>query len=108
MPKQPKQLSMQTLLDVIKALEIDVPIMRCEEDPTTGSVTVYLYGGEVKHWPPTAQAEIVGAQGLRPGDAQGLRPGADPNPMPHFTPPPVTRSQLTKSQRAKKSQTKST
>lgn len=78
---------MQTLLDVIKALEIDVPVMRIEEDPTTGAVTVYLYGGEVKHWPPAAQAEIVPS-----------------NPMPHFTPPPVTRSTLAKSQRSKKSQ----
>ena len=85
-----KQLSMQTLLDAIQALGIDVPIMRVEEDKN-GAITVHLYGGETKHWPPAAQAEIVPA-----------------NPMPHFTPPPVTRSELKKSQRAKKSQTKST
>ena len=84
-----KQLSMQTLLDVIKALEIDVPIMRIEEDPP-GTVTVYLYGGDVKHWPPYAQVEIVPA-----------------NPLPEHTKPPVTRTQLQKSQRAKKSQPKS-
>jgi hypothetical protein len=84
----PKQLSLQTLLDVIKALEIDVPVMRIEEDGN-GAVTVYLYGGEIKHWPPTAQAEIVSA-----------------NPMPEYTKPPVTRTQLQKSQRSKKSQTK--
>ena len=83
-----KQHNMQTLLDVIKALNIDVPIMRVEEDGN-GAVTVYLYGGEVKHWPPAAQADITPA-----------------NPMPNFTPPPVTRTELKKSQRAKKSQTK--
>jgi hypothetical protein len=84
----PKQLSLQTLLDVIKALEIDVPIMRFEQHDN-GAVTVYLYGGEVKHWPPTAQAEIASA-----------------NPMPEYAHPPVTRTALQKSQRSKKSQTK--
>jgi hypothetical protein len=84
----PKQLSMQTLLDAIQALGIDVPIMRVEEDQN-GAITIHLYGGEVKHWPPAATAEI-----------------AQPEPMHNFTPPPVTRSELIKSQRAKKSQTK--
>ena len=84
----PKQLSMQTLLDVIKALEIDVPIMRVEED-ANGAVTVYLYGGEIKHWPPTAQAEIVGAD-LR------VSPAIDHE----FTKPPVTRSELAKSKKS--------
>jgi hypothetical protein len=79
---------MQTLLDAIQALGIDVPIMRVEEDKN-GAITIHLYGGEVKHWPPAAAAEI-----------------APPEPMHNFTPPPVTRSELKKSQRAKKSQTK--
>lgn len=82
----PKQLSMQPLLDAIQALGIDVPIMRTEQD-ANGAITIHLYGGEVKHWPPAAQADIATA-----------------NPMPHFTPPPVTRSALQKSQRSKKSQ----
>ena len=73
----PKQLSMQTLLDVIKALNIDVPVMRVEEDGN-GAVTVYLYGGEVKHWPPAAQAEIT----------------QPPLGMGDHAKPPVTRSQL--------------
>jgi hypothetical protein len=84
----PKQLSMQTLLDAIQALGIDVPVMRAEQDDQ-GAITIFLYGGEVRHWPPAGQAQISPA-----------------NPMPHFTPPPITRTELKKSQRAKKSQTK--
>ena len=90
----PKQLSLQTLLDAIKALNIDVPIMRVEEDKN-GAITIHLYGGETKHWPPAATAVIASEAKQSPA-----------NPMPHFTPPPVTRSELKKSQRAKKSQTK--
>mgnify|MGYP001074514070 CR=1 FL=1 len=82
----PKQLSMQTLLDVIKALEIDVPIMRVEED-ANGAVTVYLYGGEVKHWPPAAQADI--SLPFREGKGIG-----------EYTKPPVTRSELAKSKKS--------
>ena len=99
----PKQLSLQTLLDAIKALNIDVPIMRVEQDQN-GALTIHLYGGETKHWPPAATAVIASEAKQSPA-----------NPMPHFTPPPVTRSELAqrneglkKSQRAKKSQTKST
>jgi hypothetical protein len=94
----PKQLSMQILLDVIQALEIDVPIMRFEQNDN-GTVTIYLYGGEVKHWPPAATVGV------------DLRVNPDPNPanpMPDYPKPPVTRTALQKSQRAKKSQTKST
>ena len=92
----PKQLSMQTLLDAIQALGIDVPIMRVEEDKN-GAITIHLYGGETKHWPPAATAIV---------ETQNLASHAS-NPVEHhFTPPPVTRSELAKSKRAKKTQKK--
>ncbi len=44
-------------LDAIKALAIDVPIMRTEQDEN-GAVTIYLYGGAVHHWPPEGELTI--------------------------------------------------
>ena len=77
----PKQLSLQTLLDAIKALGIDVPIMRAEQDDN-GAITIFLYGGETRHWPPQAVAEIPAQQ---PFD---------------YARPPVTRSELAKSKKS--------
>lgn len=74
----PNQISLQTLLQAIKSLHIDVPIMRTEED-ADGSIIIYLYGGAVRHWPPTASATIA-------IEADGIRPARESSPTPSKKP----------------------
>lgn len=79
-----QQLSMNALLLAIKDLKIDVPILKYDQEED-GRIVIYLYGGEVKHWPPLGMA-IVKKEPVNSTLAK----------------PPVTRSQQAKSQRAKK------
>jgi hypothetical protein len=46
--------------DIILELGIDVPISAIEEKD--GQVTLYLYGGTVKHWPPQVAVHVSPAQ----------------------------------------------
>ena len=48
-----KPISYPNFLKAIHDLGIDVPVLNVEE-AEDGSLTFYLYGGAVKHWPPDA------------------------------------------------------
>jgi len=62
-----KQLSFQ---DIVVRLGIDVPVTSMEQDEL-GGLTLHLYGGGVRHWPPTASVEILAAK----------KPPVDPKEM---------------------------
>ena len=55
-----KPISYPNFLKAIHDLGIDVPVLNVEE-AEDGSLTLYLYGGAVKHWPPTAAVTLAAA-----------------------------------------------
>ena len=55
-----KPISYPNFLKAIHDLGIDVPVLDVEE-AEDGSLTLYLYGGAVKHWPPTAAVTLAAA-----------------------------------------------
>ena len=55
-----KPISYPNFLKAIHDLGIDVPVLNVEE-AEDGSLTFYLYGGAVKHWPPTVTVTLAAA-----------------------------------------------